>query len=329
MEKSTQETTLINLGRDAASLPPEVLRDASWAYDALSTYKVSIRQAVEDFISRHRDALDSIRVENTIQPFLKAVEARGVSRAHLDNLKIRLAKYSQTFGSMSIAAITTPEIAAWLASQDMASETRNCYRASISNLHEWARKAGYSRVNPVKDCDKAKVIREAPGIMDAATLQKVLDHSPDSIKALYVLSAFCGLRPSEAERVTWEQIDMEAGEVDVTAHKEGIRRRFVPIPANAIEWLKPLHRGTGKIWDGANRHVISHHRRILKKEHGVKWSHDVLRHTFASASFALHDDAAKISAWLGHTNATTLFQHYRKRITKKEATAWFAIRPRG
>ena len=61
----------------------------------------------------------------------------------------------------------------------------------------------------------------------------------------------------------------------------------------------------------------------------VDWIQDGPRKTFASAHYALHGDAAKLAAILGHTGGhDVLFRHYRGLMTKAEGKRFFALRPR-
>ena len=61
---------------------------------------------------------------------------------------------------------------------------------------------------------------------------------------------------------------------------------------------------------------------------GVDWIQDGPRKTFASAHYALHGDAAKLAAVLGHTGGhDVLFRHYRGLMTKAQARRFFAVRP--
>ncbi|HPC49677.1 MAG TPA: hypothetical protein PL016_06055, partial [Kiritimatiellia bacterium] len=61
---------------------------------------------------------------------------------------------------------------------------------------------------------------------------------------------------------------------------------------------------------------------------GVEWLQDGPRRTFASAHYAMHGDAAKLAAILGHTGGhDVLFRHYRGLMGKADARRFFAIRP--
>jgi integrase len=62
----------------------------------------------------------------------------------------------------------------------------------------------------------------------------------------------------------------------------------------------------------------------LRKAAGIAGKQDITRHTFASHFLAGYgEDATK--AAMGHTpNSRTLFQHYRRAVTKEQGKKYFS-----
>lgn len=74
----------------------------------------------------------------------------------------------------------------------------------------------------------------------------------------------------------------------------------------------------------------------LREKAGLMpWPQDVLRHTFATMDYALHQDTARLQAKLGHSRGEdTLFTNYRAvtmrdggTVSKAIATEFFALTP--
>jgi integrase len=58
------------------------------------------------------------------------------------------------------------------------------------------------------------------------------------------------------------------------------------------------------------------------------WPKNVLRHTFASMHYAMHQDESLLKAQMGHWERTsTLHRHYRALKTKAEAAKFWALHP--
>ena len=61
---------------------------------------------------------------------------------------------------------------------------------------------------------------------------------------------------------------------------------------------------------------------------GVAWIQDGPRKSFASAHYAVNQDAAKLAAMLGHTGGQgILFNHYRGLMSKADGERYFSILP--
>lgn len=137
------------------------------------------------------------------------------------------------------------------------------------------------------------------------------------------LVVFGGLRPNEARRISWE--DIREGFVHIGGAKAKTRRRrLVPISDQLAAWLDAARAVEAPLppigWDRDWRRARD--RAGLKD----KYSHNALRHSFASYHFALHRRASETAAILGHSEAM-LFRHYRERVSPREAEAFFGLLP--
>jgi integrase len=69
-------------------------------------------------------------------------------------------------------------------------------------------------------------------------------------------------------------------------------------------------------------------REIRPKAGLVEWPSNALRHSFASHAAAMHEDFAKVAAWLGHArDPRLLVARYRHAVAKGEGKAWFEVLP--
>lgn len=64
----------------------------------------------------------------------------------------------------------------------------------------------------------------------------------------------------------------------------------------------------------------------LAKKLGIKWPHNVLRHSFISYRIAEIKDAARVALEAGNS-PEIIFKHYRELVTEHEAREWFSIQP--
>ena len=59
-----------------------------------------------------------------------------------------------------------------------------------------------------------------------------------------------------------------------------------------------------------------------------RWPVDVSRHTYATAHYMAHQDAAKTAAQLGHFEGLSTFtRHYKGLMTPRDAAKYWKIKP--
>jgi integrase len=162
--------------------------------------------------------------------------------------------------------------------------------------------------------------------------QKILAGAGRYRSAL-ALALFAGLRPDEiAGRgkpwMRWEHVDITERIVRVPAEiaKTRTARILEQLPAALWTWLQP---GQGDISPGRSRQIAHLCARLAGYGPGRPWTHDALRHTFATYAVAETADPGRVALWLGHEgNPTMLYRHYRGLTKKTEADKFWALRPK-
>jgi integrase len=139
--------------------------------------------------------------------------------------------------------------------------------------------------------------RKRPQILTADQANKcatvIRDEFPVALGWL-ALALFCGMRPEEAEKLHWSDIDLEKGIVTVDAAASKVRwRRLVYCTPCAVKWLTkakaldaslPIPRQT-------RRRALA----LMTSKLGLKaWPKDILRHTCASMLMATWEDEGKV-----------------------------------
>ena len=148
-----------------------------------------------------------------------------------------------------------------------------------------------------------------------------------SDSSYYCLCVFGGLRPSEAERVEWKDLNFEGKEVYVTHKSKTGFRRFVLKDTDTL-WVWLNHIKTIRPNEPLN--PTTNHSGLQKKfrrDLGLVWTQDVLRHSFGTYYYNLTHDLNQVSHDLG--NSITVCKRYYVREVKKEWTyAFLGLRPK-
>jgi integrase/recombinase XerD len=270
------------------------------------------------------------------QPLGKAIDALIESKRaankrapYLKNLRGMLNQFAQGREAMSIAAIRTADIEAWLTEHATTPGYRHTWINRLSTLFSFAKRQEWMVQNPCDRVERVVIERKRPQILTVeqakTCVEGIRDEFPVALGWL-VLALFCGLRPEEAEKLQWSDIDLEKGIVTVDAVASKVRwRRLVYCTPCAVRWLTkakalnaslPIPRQT-------RRRALA----LMTAKLGLKaWPKDILRHTCASMLMATWEDEGKVAASLGNS-PTVLHAHYRELVSRAEAKRFWGIAP--
>jgi len=212
--------------------------------------------------------------------------------------------------------------------------TRRKYVALLNAFFGFAVRKGYIEENPVAKVyvDAGALDEKLPEAYSAGQVETILNatlqEAPRAVPMLAV-GFFAGLRPAELTALDWSDVDFADKHIQVRPETAKRRRqRFVTMSDNLLAWLSPYRKDAGPL--ALTKMEFRRDRaRILECARLNRWIHDGLRHTFATAHFALYQDAAKTAAELGHTGDTAvLHQHYRALMKQSDAKRYWSIKPK-
>ena len=159
-------------------------------------------------------------------------------------------------------------------------------------------------------------------------LDEILEDGSETRSAVTAirLLMLTGCRLSEIQKLRWEHVDLDAGELRLPDTKTG--GRAVPLAPSAVRLLARLPRDENNPWVIAGRMPSSHltdlqhpWRRIrARAELPDVRIHD-LRHSFASRALALGEGLPMIGKLLGHTQVQTTarYAHLARDTVKASA----------
>ena len=293
--------------------------------DALEAYKLlgegtTLVAAIKEYLRIHprQKAETVLRTAARYLRDMKKTERRRISIME-KRQKFRL--FCSEHGKRNTASITKADVLAWADKSGYVGTNRDNYVGAILSLLNFY--AG----------NKRQPSRKAwlPVTWGPERVEKVLrlaeEHLPDAVPWL-VLLWFCGLRPGEAEKLTWESVRLEDASIFIDGEISKIAAsRTVDLAPNAVRWLMAYRKMGGSVSGGA--YVARDYREQLKKLVGIdKWPNDVARHTFATAHYNHHGDAAKTLSQMGHFEGPQTFtRHYKGVMTAKDAAAFWKIEP--
>ncbi|MGZ0655629.1 tyrosine-type recombinase/integrase [Coraliomargarita sp. W4R72] len=329
-----------NLGSEVSSvISDKVKREVFEAMRRLEPYGKTISEAVEHYV-QHLEATEQSRpIDELIDMFLEEMRRAGKSDRYMIDLSHRLVKFKADKGKRFASDITTREAQTWLNRLKVSDLTRNNYRRVLSAFFAWCERQSFVQTNPISKTTKTKVVGGEIEVFTIDEIKTVLKLAARSdardLLATVCIGAFAGLRASEIERLTWEDVKIDRGIIDLKKSKtKTAARRLVEIRPILREWLAEFKNETGAIQKKGFDRRLRAFRRKLEEGNSksgrkpVSWPHNGLRHSFASYLLAEIKDPGAVSLQLGHNNAGVLFQHYRELITEEDAALyWSALTP--
>jgi len=318
----------------------------------------ALRDVIRPAIERLKNGSTTPALDELRQTFIDAKEREAVSPQHLAALKNRLKRFVSYFDKDEPAgSVTTEGVEKAMASMragGTSPQTIKGIRTAAHGLFQWAFDRDLVSSNPITRAKAPKVRQGEVGTISTSQLKGLLRTAlataPRSVSALAVW-AFCGVRRAELCRLRFEDLDIKRKELRISAKaaKTGVAR-FVPIPTALFAWLdaaktagiapigKLVPGGMKKGPDGQlipddserkSEGQLNRWLREIRLKAGLtEWPNNALRHSFASHAAAMHEDFAKVSAWLGHArDPRLLVARYRHAVAKGAGKAWFDVLP--
>jgi len=317
-----------DFGNAAMSISDALRSEAVKCSQILHPFGKTIADATYFYVDHLNEIARSQTVSHVVQELQAGAKADGASVRYLRDLKYRLGRFVQDFGSRHIAEITTADIDAWLRQLNLGPVSRNTFRRRLVTLFKFAKNRGWCRTVPATESARVREVSDEVGILTPKELEVLLAVASAETLPYWAIGAFAGLRASEIERLDWADVNHQHIRVRAK-HAKTAARRIVDMQPNLRKWLLPYRGRTGKVApENLRMKLLADRKRAA--DVGVltgKWPSNALRHSFASYYLAQFDDAPKLALQLGHVGQDIIFRHYREVVTRQDAARYWKINP--
>lgn len=295
-------------------------------------------------------------VRDVIDDYIAAKEKAERSPRTIKSSELRLSSFFKRYGTRFIHEVATADCEAWLDAGNWKGTTRNDQRRELSGLFGFAIGRGFCKLNPVDPIAKVNVGRNRPTVFSVEEVRKLLHEAATFVPEHYIVETrkefhgdlqpvkkaeriaearaqvvpyiaiglFCGLRPeNELRNLDWRNVIFDGDRPFIRVDAETTKThacRDVFMPANLVEWLAPYRRSSGTI--GYSRKRLA----AVAKKAGVKWSPDVMRHSFGSYHLANGRNVTETAHQMG-SSPRMIRQHYENLRTAKEGAEFFETVP--
>ncbi len=282
------------IGEDGTKLTADVLRDA---VDAIATLKGhgKLTDAATYFMKYAKPDGGEKTIGECQALFLARCESEGLRPATVRSYRQQIERLVRDIGKATkMHAITLHVFEEWLSKAAKTQGTRKSYIRHLGAFFNYAIARGFMVDNPTAHLsakgDK-NIVRYWSPEESARVLSAATSTAPELVPYI-AIGLFAGLRPSEMHGeqtehppLDWQDIHLNGDRphIDVKPEQDKNRRgRRVDIAANLLKWLAPHVQDAGPIAYSRGRFEA------VITAAGVRYSKDVMRHSFGTWHHAQH-----------------------------------------
>lgn len=287
---------------------------------------------------------ESPRLDEASKVFLEWLKTTTELRPKTkENLRGRVSHFVNNTTNVRVTDVLPEHIEKYLAHLDITQDSKNGYRKKLSSFFSWCMKGKrhWCVNNPcyaveiegmTSDDDREPVVLP---VSECETLLRAAEKFAKGHLVPYLaLCLFGGLRPTEASRLTWDQVNLTDEEIRLkgTQTKTG-KGRIVVIDETLQAWLKS-YRKVGEIYRAKYdmdlkqlRASIGYGPKTDEQPEMKPWVPDVLRHTAISHYFRLTGSYGRTAEQFGNSESI-IKKHYQGRVSSEDTKGFYALRPR-
>ena len=286
---------------------------------------------------------ESPRMDEALEQFKSwLVTTPELRKKTKTNLRQRVGNFVKGIGNKRVTDIVPEHIETYLAARNVSPDTKDADCRAISSFFTWCMKGkrhwcinnpcyaveieGRTGdddhepvVLPLEDCEK--LLRAAEGVKAGKLVPYV------------ALCLFGGLRPFEAARLAWEQVNLVDKEIRLKGQQTKTGKgRMVVICPTLKAWLT-RYKSDNEIYRPAFDLALRELRASIgygeptKENPDLKpWVPDILRHTAISHYFRATGSYGRTAEQFGNSESI-IKKHYQSRVSSKDTKRFYALRP--
>ena len=201
---------------------------------------------------------------------------------------------------------------------------------ALSAFFSWLLARDIVTVNPAATIRAPKIVQPPPAVLTLQQTAHLLNAAQTFERGAclpYIaICLFAGLRPEEAMRLRPSDIGTEY--ITLTASQtKTTSARTIRIRPNLRAILDACTLSTASILPCSPDRFRKHLTALIRLS-GIRWSQDILRHSYASYAYELSRDAAATAYEMGHRGTDVFFRHYRGLVQPGDGALYFALTPK-
>lgn len=276
----------------------------------------------------HRSGSVPLTVSAAVARLLETKTQQGISANWHRSLRSQLERFARDH-QLDIARLKAADVRQWVYALAIGPRSRNNHLDCVKLLFSLAELRGHRERQAILDIAPITVPESKNALWTPDEFQRLLHAAPAHLLPVLVLGGFAKMRSSEIMRVTADNLRLKEKRVMLHAGQTKTRRwRIVPLPGCAVAWLRSCALpDAGPLWPwGENK--FHGDLRALAAGIGVTWRRNALRNSAVTYDQICSPDVARVAREAGNSPGVLENEYFALNgVTRKQARAWFAIRP--
>jgi integrase len=247
--------------------------------------------------------------------------------------------FASSIPNAKVADITPEVIENYLDTRRIEPESRDNDKRAISRFFSWCieRPRRWITHNPAREVKVARPEKRPPAILSVQQSERLLRTAEEfeygKVAPYVALCLIGGLRPTEAQRLTWEQVNLTDAEIRLEGSQTKTGKpRVVTIHPTLKEWLMayrdfPLCPSSWRKRFDALRIKAGFGTPCSGGSGLEPWPPDVMRHTAISHAFRECGSYGLVAERFGNSEAI-IKCYYQGRVSSADTKCFYSIKPR-
>jgi len=335
-------------GAEGMNLTGELRVAAIRGETVLAKWGKTVADAVAFYsahLEREDKRKDSLTIEFLADAWRKEKETGGNKKLRQDTIDAisEGAKFlKKEWGKKRIAELSEDDFQRYLDGLKVSQRRKFNLRSIFSQFFNWCIKRKHATENPLKGIE-IHVESKDVEILTIGECKKIMEKAESNPDLLpyHAICLFAGLRPTEAQKLTWENIHLQERQITVLGgtSKTG-ETRNVKIEDTLFHWLheyegektgfiikqKGCRTALEKFRASLGYKLKKHNSKEWLNPDGQAWIDDIMRHTFGSYYLGKYNDRAHLAEQMGNS-IKMIKNHYKKIVSTSDTEAFWNILP--
>lgn len=290
-------------------------------------------------VGRLNVVAESPRMADAFAQFAAWVQESSFRPCTKSTLATRLKMFIGGIPNLKVCDCQPEHIEKYLENRNVSAVTKGNDRRAISRFFEWClqRPRHWTQNNPVRAIANEDQGEESvPTVLTVDECRRLLDaaqaHRKGKAVPYIAACLFAGLRPFEAARLRWEQVNLSDGEIRLEATQTKTKRSRMVSVCNALKaWLE-AYQGMPFRPPGLEKDLLAIKRkagfgRPTDAEPELKpLPQDVMRHTAISHFFRNCESYGRTAEQFGNSEKI-IREHYQGRVSSADTKQFYDLFP--